>query len=334
MEPPAPFSLFGSQQRRKQLLEGPAAVSNCLSLLSLLPASSPSSLSAAPFACASLKLDKRRASVEAAVRASVASLFAGRDVQQQRNPLQHIPKAASFFKNSVTSVTPSLASLSAGKMRLPFARIGATPAGIAGPRLEGVPVYAVVTGANEFLLVASMDNTVKLGFFCFSRADAEALLQEVKAKDPSVGRTARVEPVSLDKVYQLPKVPGVAFRFLPEARQVKNALEENKKKGRESRFFDGVPVFQSKTLSIRVGNQRYLPVFFAKEDLEKSLEAAHGKTPRRKGFTAPAYDIEVGVFENVLKMVEQSGGNVSWSEVVFIPPGQLEALAKMPANPF
>ena len=34
------------------------------------------------------------------------------------------------------------------------------------PRLEGIPVYAVVNGANEFVLVGG-ENDQRIGFFCF-----------------------------------------------------------------------------------------------------------------------------------------------------------------------
>ena len=46
----------------------------------------------------------------------------------------------------------------------------------------------------------------------------------MRDRDPSLGRGARVVQVSLDRVYQL-AAEGIAFRFLPDPRQVKHAIQ-------------------------------------------------------------------------------------------------------------
>eukprot|EP00898_Chlorokybus_atmophyticus_P005900 jgi/Chlat1/6310/Chrsp44S05884 len=115
-----------------------------------------------------------------------------------------------------------------------------------------------------------MDSSVKLSFFCFLRVDAETLLSEMKAKDPSLGRIARVEPDSSDKLWQ--------------------AAGKQEEGLRSSTF---CPKHQS-TCTAYLFCRRIL----------RSHWRQHCKTPRRKGVTAPAHDIEVEVFENVLNIVE------------------------------
>lgn len=46
-------------------------------------------------------------------------------------------------------------------------------------KLDGIPVYAVCKNSNEFVLVSDSTNQKSLGFFCFRRSEAEALLQQV-----------------------------------------------------------------------------------------------------------------------------------------------------------
>ncbi|VAI71977.1 unnamed protein product [Triticum turgidum subsp. durum] len=56
------------------------------------------------------------------------------------------------------------------------------------------------------------------------------------------------------------KAEGIAFRFLPDPLQIKNALQL--KSGLTG--FDGVPVFQSDLLVVKKQKKRYCPVYFQK----------------------------------------------------------------------
>ncbi|KAF3642159.1 putative F-box protein-like isoform X1 [Capsicum annuum] len=81
-------------------------------------------------------------------------------------------------------------------------------------------------------------------------ADAGALLKRMESMDPSIRNGSRVVPVALNKVFQL-KVDGVAFRLIPEASQVKNAMKEIERAGTSDDSFYGVPVFQSRSLVLK-----------------------------------------------------------------------------------
>ncbi|XP_065861509.1 protein TIC 22-like, chloroplastic isoform X2 [Euphorbia lathyris] len=180
------------------------------------------------------------------------------------------------------------------------------PAETIEERLAGVPVYALSNSSEEFVLVTGAKTGKSLGLLCFKEEDAEVLLQQMKSMDPGMRKSgSKVVPLALGKVFQL-KVDDVAFRFIPESSQIKNAVKERKKAGFSDDFFAGVPVFQSRSLVLKSQNKSYRPVFFRKEDLEKSLMRA--STQQKK--LNPAIkqgDIQVAVFEDILKSMKVRG---------------------------
>ncbi|KFK39669.1 hypothetical protein AALP_AA3G273900 [Arabis alpina] len=186
-------------------------------------------------------------------------------------------------------------------------------------RLAGVPVYALCNSNEEFVLVSGNSSGKSLGFLFCKEEDAESLLKQMKIMDPRMrNEGSKVVTLALSKVTQL-KVDGVAFRLIPESTQVKNALKERKTAGFVDDDFNGVPVFQSKSLILRSDNKSYRPVFFRKEDLEKSLIRASRQQNRLNPALRPG-DIQVAVFEDIVKEMKESTTS-SWDDIVFIPPG-------------
>ncbi|KAF5200433.1 Tic 22 protein [Thalictrum thalictroides] len=180
--------------------------------------------------------------------------------------------------------------------------------------LAGTAVYTVSNSNNEFVLISDPNNIKSLGMLCFRQEDAEALLAQVQLKQPNLGRGARVVPITLDQVYML-KVEGIAFRFLPDPAQIRNALEL--KAADLKNGFDGVPVFQSDLLVVKKKNKRYCPIYFQKEDIEKELSKVSRTS--RGGLSQ---HIVVGSLEDVLKKMEMSDKNSGWEDLIFIPPGK------------
>lgn len=187
--------------------------------------------------------------------------------------------------------------------------------------LEGVPVYTVSNSGNEFVLVSDPEGSKSLSLLCFRQQDAEALLMQVRDREPVLGREARVVSVPLEKVYKL-SAEGIAFRFLPDPVQVKNAIEAKVKSGDKTKAFDGVPVFQSENLILKSSNRRYIPIFFQKEDLEKALAKASKEVYRSNPAFRAGINIQVGSLEDVLKRLEVNDENSGWSDFVFVPPGR------------
>ncbi|XP_010532723.1 PREDICTED: protein TIC 22-like, chloroplastic [Tarenaya hassleriana] len=186
-------------------------------------------------------------------------------------------------------------------------------------RMAGVPVYALSNSNEEFVLVSGASTGKSMGFLFCREEDAEALLREMKSMNPGMRKEgSKVVPLALSKVFQL-KVNGVAFRLIPESTQVTHAVKERKKAGFPDDDFPGVPVFQSRSLILRSENKSYRPVFFRKEDLEKSLQRASQQQNRLNPALKPG-DIQVAVFEEILKGMKEKTTS-KWDDIVFIPPG-------------
>lgn len=181
--------------------------------------------------------------------------------------------------------------------------------------LAGTSVYTVSNSNNEFVLISNPDGIKSIGLLCFRHEDAEAFLAQVRSRKGELRRGAKVVPISLEQVYML-KVEGIAFRFLPDPVQIKNALELKSSDVKSG--FDGVPVFQSDLLVVKRKNKRYLPIYFRKEDIEKELSRV-SRGSRGPGFSQ---HILVGSLEDVLKKMGTSARNSGWEDLIFIPPGK------------
>ncbi|TXG72931.1 hypothetical protein EZV62_001510 [Acer yangbiense] len=210
------------------------------------------------------------------------------------------------------------ARIGATQLDLPRQQGAAMSTDVIEERLGEIPVYALSNPNGEFVLVSGKRTGKSLGLLCFKEEDAAALLEEMKTINPSMRqRGSKVVSLDLKKIIRM-KVNGVAFRFIPDSTQIKNALQERQKAGYPDDGFPGVPVFQSRSLVLQSHNKRYRPVFFRKEDLQKSLARAS----RQQNKLNPAFrqgDIQVAVFEEIIKGMKE--GTSTWNDVVFVPPG-------------
>ena len=151
----------------------------------------------------------------------------------------------------------------------------------------------------------------------------QALLATVQARDPRVGKSARVSTIGLDKVYRLAcdsagASDGIAFRFVPDSREVNAALKLQSEAGGDSQRFLGVPVFQAEGLTIRAAGRKYLPIFFSYSAAVSAAQAAYSKMPGRAAATPK---VEVGSFESVARAMEEAAEGSDWGSVLFVPAG-------------
>nr|TKS02840.1 chloroplast inner membrane import protein Tic22 [Populus alba] len=181
--------------------------------------------------------------------------------------------------------------------------------------LAGTALYTVSNSNNEFVLISDPNGAKSIGLLCFRQEDAEAFLAQVRLRRRELRSQAKVVPITLDQVYML-KVEGIAFRFLPDPVQIKNALELKAVDIRSG--FDGVPVFQSDLLVVKKKNKRYCPIYFQKEDIEKELS----KVSKASRGPSLSQHIMVGSLEDVLKKMEISEKKSGWEDLIFIPPGK------------
>ncbi|XP_025668433.1 protein TIC 22, chloroplastic isoform X1 [Arachis hypogaea] len=183
--------------------------------------------------------------------------------------------------------------------------------------LAGTKLFTVSNSNNEFVLISDAEGAKSIGLLCFRQEDAEAFLAQVRSRRRELRGKPRVVPINLDQVYML-KVEGIAFRFLPDPIQIKNAIELKAGKGNKGSF-DGVPVFQSDLLVVKKKNKRYCPVYFSKEDIEHELSKVSRAS---RGVGVSQNIMQVGSLEDVLKKMEMSERNSGWEDLIFIPPGK------------
>ncbi|RYR16967.1 hypothetical protein Ahy_B03g061789 isoform A [Arachis hypogaea] len=224
-------------------------------------------------------------------------------------------------------------------------------------RLEGVPVYALSNASEEFLLVAGVSTGKNLGLFCFNEDDAQALLRQVSTVDPRMRDGSKVVPVALNKVREksgfaansFPGVPVFQIGFSAMTASIALfqisclfvAMEKwklfSKKLMKEqllmpTAILSGLTKLKdiSKSLILKSQDKRYRPLFFRKEDLEKSLHRA-SSDQNQLNPTLRQGDIQVATLEDVIKQMKENSTS-KWEDVVFIPPGNNQRQRKHAEN--
>ncbi|CAN0872983.1 Protein TIC 22, chloroplastic [Linum grandiflorum] len=239
---------------------------------------------------------------------------------------QQCLRLGSHFSTRMADTTRAAAAATARRLHLPppplFASVSqakqsspALSSDYVAKRLTGTTVYTVSNTNNEFVLISDPDGAKSIGLLCFRKEDAEAFLSQVRLRRNELRSAAKVVPITLEQVYML-KVEGIAFRFLPDPIQIKNALEMKTSSTRSG--FDGVPVFQSELLAVKKKNRRFCPIYFQKEDIDKEL----AKVSRGRAISP---NIMVGSLEDVLRKIERSEKNSGWEDLIFIPPGKTQS---------
>eukprot|EP00775_Hariotina_reticulata_P004600 gene4600-4854_t len=173
--------------------------------------------------------------------------------------------------------------------------------------------------------------------------------QQIKEENPRLARDSKVLRVTMDNVYEVFTTPrettglqGIHFRFMPDMRQVKHALQLYQEASVPTNSFQYVPLFLTKEdLDVAVGgayrqrnavqisavkdaaaqyeqdyNQALQEVSAAAGRDKALLEAKAGKMKAKLDDalsksaaieTAPLPKIEVGSFEEVLMRMTASG---------------------------
>jgi len=195
-------------------------------------------------------------------------------------------------------------------------------------KLEPVPVFMVIDGKGAPLVATVMDGNKKqavIGIFIRDK-DAEGFVNQLKTKNPDLGKLAKVIPVSLGKVYQLEqthesKPDAPTFIYVPEQQDVKSALAVLQQNGQKVNKFNGTPLFVAKTgkdkdyLSVRQNNQEEIPFFFSENELQNLVERFKQQKPN----LASSVTIEVVSLEDLLQTLK-TRNTAGLNEVVLIPP--------------
>ncbi|KAL0040628.1 hypothetical protein WJX79_000007 [Trebouxia sp. C0005] len=191
--------------------------------------------------------------------------------------------------NSAAFASLSLGGMAAARRPQPVFDLAASVDEMKA-RVATIPIYTVANKDNEFVLVSGENEGDKrqLGLFFFNKSDAQALVDKIHEQNPQLAKQSQVLEVSMDQVYSFSNgasehaADGLAFRFMPDATQVKEAMQVFEDAGIDIPGFTGVPVFQADGLTVKTENARYTPIFLSKSDLDAAVNNAHSQRITQK----------------------------------------------------
>ncbi|MEB3357555.1 MAG: Tic22 family protein [Synechococcales bacterium] len=206
-------------------------------------------------------------------------------------------------------------------------------------QLRHVPVFTITDeeGAPLVSEVPDREDIAPVARVFISRSDAQAFLDNLRANNPDLGEAVQVTPVSLARVYEV-AVAGqdpenrLEFVFVPMADQVEsavNVLQEERIEGGgellEEGEFSGVPLFTARVagegeegggyLTIEVGEQQVIPLFFTQEELQSLLDRIGASQPDLAATLSP----HIIRLEDLIHTLEASD-NADLQQIQLIPP--------------
>jgi len=195
-------------------------------------------------------------------------------------------------------------------------------------RLNLVPVFAIVS-QNGTPVVANIERegrTIQVASFWLDRNQAQQALEQVKAKNPEIGKQAQVVPIPLGYAYEKSeeeraKNSNLYFEVVPRPSDVEAAKQVLKETGQEvPPEAIGVPLFYGRSseglLTIEQEGQEVVPFFFDRNDLKGALERAAAQNPEVVGKT----QIEVTSLAIVVERMLAPDAQEDVQKIAFIPP--------------
>jgi hypothetical protein len=196
-------------------------------------------------------------------------------------------------------------------------------------KLNNVPIFTLFNAQLKKFAVASLSldgKEVALVPSYVDRDDAERLLQEQRQSNGTLAKEVEVRTIPLSLVYlesrsTKRKAEDPSFQVVPDEQEVKAAVALRQKAGEEVKSWSGIPLFYAPNLGITLADengkeQRILPMYFSRADLEGYLAEAKKGTPDLGKTEIP---IRVTTLDRVLQTM--SGSNdPAMSQVEFIPP--------------
>lgn len=222
----------------------------------------------------------------------------------------------------------------------------ALPAEQVRSTLAPIPVFTI-TDSEGKPLVASVPNPSNAnatpesvaGVF-ISRQDADSFLQQLRTRNPEVGNNVRVVPVSLAEVNELVnqnrnQPNSINFTFIPQQRQVEQAVTIVRQANPQIQQFDGVPLFAARAgqdqgyLTIAINNQQVIPFFFEREQLEEMITRFRQEQPS----VASTIQVQVVPLEGVIQTL-QTSDNQDLGKIVLWPSREaIQFVQSLPQAP-
>ncbi len=233
-----------------------------------------------------------------------------------------------------------------GTLGVPNLSALALPAEQVRSTLAPIPVFTI-TDSEGKPLVASVPNPSNAnatpesvaGVF-ISRQDADSFLQQLRTRNPEVGNNVRVVPVSLAEVNELVnqnrnQPNSINFTFIPQQRQVEQAVTIVRQANPQIQQFDGVPLFAARAgqdqgyLTIAINNQQVIPFFFEREQLEEMIARFRQEQPS----VASTIQVQVVPLEGVIQTL-QTSDNQDLGKIVLWPSREaIQFVQSLPQAP-
>lgn len=201
-------------------------------------------------------------------------------------------------------------------------------------RLQTIPVFTVANAQGSPILASDpqQKNGPQIATFFVSQKEAQGFLNQIKAKNAAVGKTARVVPTPLGKAFEVARKnrekKDIAFQFVPTRESVTSAETLIRKTDPKFGKFNDVPLFyaidtKSKgLLSITApkDNSKIIPLYFNQQDLQVVVDQLKKQNPKLGATT----QIQVTSLSNVVaSMLKENSPEIS--QITLIPSPEARA---------
>lgn len=210
----------------------------------------------------------------------------------------------------------------------------ALPAGDVSKKLERVPVFGLTDAKGALLGRFASDpkdqkKKVEIATFFVNHQDAQTAVNQLKSSKNEVGKTAKIAPASLSKVYQAARQSkeskeNFAVSIVPKKQEMETATTLLKQSGQQAGQID-VPLFygvvskgnQKFYLSLQQGNASVTPFYFSKQDLQQTLDQLK-KDPQQAKVTT---QIQVASLSSVITFLEKENTPLA-KQVTLVPASE------------
>lgn len=199
---------------------------------------------------------------------------------------------------------------------------------ILNAQLRRVPVFTVTDATGRPYMSESADRRLRRGFFFVQPADAQKFLEQISEDNSD----AKVLSISLEEAFKFLDTKSTPAKSIPERFELfpdSHELEIAQKvtDGAFEQVFgkNGVPIFYIDGLAIKeeTNGQNVYPLFFAKENLEETIDQLKVRDPNA---SIDVKDVQVIDLKQTIKELK-TGANPRLRNVRFVPLE--DALAKL-----
>jgi len=227
-----------------------------------------------------------------------------------------------------------LGSSLVGPSLLKITRAMALPESEVIKRLQSVPVFTVTNEKGSPILISDPKQKTgpQVATFFVSQKEAQGLLNQIKTRNATLGKTAKVVPTSLGKAFELARQnrdkKDIAFQFVPNQQQVSSAEALLRQRDPKFKQFNDVPLFyavdtKSKgllSIASKQDNSKIIPLYFSQQDLQGVVDQLKKQKPQLGATT----QIQVTSLSRVIaSMLQENGPEIN--QLTLVPSPEARA---------